>query len=922
MLASFSASALHAQVANLNGDHRVIPQSTEPGNLDADGDLGWGRTPGSPGAVAGKLRYFDSPSQLAFDATEADAIFTWNDDATDTLRDFKMKLDANNVLSLYKTDGSAASISLTPDTGAIKLSGTGAGLFNGSGGGVLQIDGSGRPYFATKPIFQDGVDFGSGGTLDDEKVGYLQGLLTGFGYDPNAGTYSDVTKIGPGSGLGVYELVAANGHIYFVAHISGQVKLGSTTYDSANGSFVIAKAAYDGTPSWVRQVKMNTSSSYFVPNSIAVNASGSVVVGGMFSGSFTNLGSQNLTASGDMDGFVLVLNSSGAPQWSKAISSSSSPREDVYGVAIDSSGNVAAVGQLDGTTPSIDLGNGTLTSAGGTDGYLVKYNSSGTASWSKLIGGTAFDSARGVAFTSGGGLVVGGWGGTTTNLGAYNFTSAGASDVWALGLNSSGTVQWSRPMGGSVSSTFENFDSLALDSSGNIYVLMGLYGTTSNLGSHNKTSAGSIDPMVVSLDSSGAVRWSRVMGSTENDSPAGISVDSADTVIIGASIRGSTTNMGSFNVTGLGENDGMIATMDSSGTLLSSRAIGGSGGDWLSGARPLGSLSTGMALYGSVNTIINLGDTRIPPGSYFVTIPGGAITTAPDATPAPLTWGGGYSAGSGSMAVGAQAYADGTQSVAFSRSAATGENAFAANSAQAKGLNTAAFGDRSYAYGDGAAAFGLQTSAYGKGTFAAGRYSGANGDYSMAFGDSSYAMGVGSLAGGWISNATGDYSIAIGEFTTAEGPGSVAFGAYTYATGMYSSVLGADNVASGDFSLAGGLSSKAESFVSTALGQGNIGGGHPANWVDTDPLFEIGNTNSTARSNAVTTLKNGQTTLTNRAWKAAVTAEPTEALDDPEDANDSGGKALVVEGHTDLQGRVTIRPQGDLSMDGFTNGAP
>jgi hypothetical protein len=427
--------------------------------------------------------------------------------------------------------------------------------------------------------------------------------------------------------------------------------------------------------------------------------------------------------------------------------------------------------------------------------------------------------------------------------------------------------------------------------------------------------------MVISLDSSGAVRWSRVMGSTDNDSAASIEVDSADTLLVAATIRGNTTNMGSFNVTSLGEADGLLASMDSSGNLLSSRVIGGSGGDYLSGAQPLGSLATGAVLHGSVSTIINLGDTRIPPGSYFITIPGGTISTAPDATPAALAWGGGYSSGSGSTAVGAQAYADGTQSVAFSRSVATGENAFAANTAQAQGLNAAAFGDGSHAYGEGAAAFGLQTSAYGKGAFAAGLYSGAGGDYSLAYGEASFAHGVGSLAGGWASNAVGDSSIAAGEFNSANGVGSVALGGYNYADGMYASALGVSTFATGDFSFTSGVIVTAGSYASAAFGQNNLSGGNSTTWVDTDPLFEIGNGVS-GTSNAHTTLKNGLTTLTNRAWKAAVTADPADALDDPADENDSGGKALVVEGHTELKGRVTIKPQGDLSMDGFTNGAP
>ena len=292
MLSTFSfAGASHAQVVwTGTGNQRAS------GNIDADGNLGWGRTPGSPGAVAGKLRYFQgvtspfAPPQLAFDATEADAVFTWNDDAEDIDRSFKMRLDQNNVLSLYPTAGGEPTMSLTPNTGAIKLSGTGAGLFNGSGGGVLQIDGSGRPYFANKPIFQDGVDFGSGGTLDSAKVQYLQGLLTGFGYDPNASTYSDATTMPGAPGLSIYKVVAANGYVHYTAYLAAATKIGSTTYNPIDGRYLVVKSNPNGTPVWVKQIKMNSDQGYFGTDSIAVNASGTIALSGMVSGGTSKSG--------------------------------------------------------------------------------------------------------------------------------------------------------------------------------------------------------------------------------------------------------------------------------------------------------------------------------------------------------------------------------------------------------------------------------------------------------------------------------------------------------------------------------------------------------------------------------------------------------------------------------------------------------
>lgn len=98
--------------------------------------------------------------------------------------------------------------------------------------------------------------------------------------------------------------------------------------------------------------------------------------------------------------------------------------------------------------------------------------------------------------------------------------------------------------------------------------------------------------------------------------------------------------------------------------------------------------------------------------------------------------------------------------------------------------------------------------------------------------------------------ATNNFAFATGEGTIASGIGATAMGIGT--------------VASGDGATAIGLGSTASSFGSYAIGQYNIGGGNPNNWVETDPLFEIGNGSggpSPVPNNALTVLKNGNTTI-------------------------------------------------------------
>jgi hypothetical protein len=164
----------------------------------------------------------------------------------------------------------------------------------------------------------------------------------------------------------------------------------------------------------------------------------------------------------------------------------------------------------------------------------------------------------------------------------------------------------------------------------------------------------------------------------------------------------------------------------------------------------------------------------------------------------------------------------------------------------------------------------------------------------------STAFGAGSTTGAYAfsagrSVATGDSATAFG-FAEASGSGATAFGS-SFAKGSNSASFGNGTVATAD-----------ASFVA---GQYNIGGKTSFSTSFTDPIFEIGNgAHSGQRSNAVTTLRNGRTTVTNKAWKQA--ADPLEISSDPQW---SSSEAFVVEGHTRLKGRVVIeQPQGDISM--------
>ena len=132
--------------------------------------------------------------------------------------------------------------------------------------------------------------------------------------------------------------------------------------------------------------------------------------------------------------------------------------------------------------------------------------------------------------------------------------------------------------------------------------------------------------------------------------------------------------------------------------------------------------------------------------------------------------------------------------------------------------------------------------------------------YSSAASADYGATGSRSTAMGAFTQASGTYSTATGLSTIASGSYATASGYATEASGITATAIGDFTTASGNNSLAAGFNTKAQSFASVAFGKYNIGGGDPISWIETDPLFEIGNGTGGTPANVLTILKNGTIT--------------------------------------------------------------
>ncbi len=216
--------------------------------------------------------------------------------------------------------------------------------------------------------------------------------------------------------------------------------------------------------------------------------------------------------------------------------------------------------------------------AGYEDFYIVKADGSGVIEWSRTVGGTDIEWASSIIQTTDGGFAVAG---DTDSFGA------GWGDFYVVKLDSNGIVQWTRTVGGELD---EWAYSIVQTTDGGYAVA----GYTDSFG------AGGGDFYIVKLDAAGILQWTRTVGGTELDEATSI----IQTTDGGFAITGYTYSFGA------GATDIYVVKLDSNGTLLWTRTIGGI--EWEDAYTIIQTSDGGFAIAGSTDSFgAGGGDTYI-----------------------------------------------------------------------------------------------------------------------------------------------------------------------------------------------------------------------------------------------------------------------------------------------------------------------
>jgi hypothetical protein len=324
----------------------------------------------------------------------------------------------------------------------------------------------------------------------------------------------------------------------------------SFTKSGSNDAFVV-KYDSSGTPLWARRISGSSGDQI---SSVSVDSSGNVIVTGYyFSNPLVIYAADDstfaftLSKSGFNDAFVVKYNSSGTPVWARRIGGTND--EYSSSSSTDSSGNVIVTGtyfsSLNIFAANDSTSAFTLANSGVNDGYVVKYDSSGTPLWARRMGGTDNDNPNSVRTDSSGNVIVFvAYNSATLNIFAANgstvsfsLANSGQNDSVVVKYDSSGTPLWVRRLSGTLT---EYGQSISTDSSGNIIVTGYYTSSTMNILAANGTTVSftltntntNNDSFVVKYDSSGTPLWARRISGTGSDIINSVSTDSSGNIVV------------------------------------------------------------------------------------------------------------------------------------------------------------------------------------------------------------------------------------------------------------------------------------------------------------------------------------------------------------------------------------------------------
>lgn len=378
---------------------------------------------------------------------------------------------------------------------------------------VLLVILAGETLAASPPILQwmrqfEDADRDTGiGIWPDEAGNVLVATSSGGasvgGISPLASIFlTTLDSSGSTSGSQQLGVSADDFHSGAVVDDLGDVYVGGMTTGRRSKDALVGKFSPAGPTLWKTQLESLATDFSVTP---ALNGLGDVFVAGYAGGALDGV------SSGNTDSFVSRFDQSGDLKWTRQFGTSEYDR--AHAVTADAFGNVFVAGMTEGT--------------GYADGFVAKFNSNGEMLWSTQIVTAADENPLAASADADGNVYVAG-----QTFGDMASPQNGFSDIFLSKFSSSGTEQWTLQLG---SSGLDVPRGLVTDSFGNSLIA----GYTD--GSFGVANAGGTDALVIKVDASGNMAWTKQFGTPGLDQLHAISADGVGNIYA----TGSVFNAGS-----------------------------------------------------------------------------------------------------------------------------------------------------------------------------------------------------------------------------------------------------------------------------------------------------------------------------------------------------------------------------------------
>jgi hypothetical protein len=339
------------------------------------------------------------------------------------------------------------------------------------------------------------------------------------------------------------------------------------------------------TLTWAKQIGADAQDQ---GRSIAVDASGSIYTTGTFSDTVDfdpGIGTYFLTSTGLDDVFISKLDSLGNFMWA---GSWGWLNFDLgLSITVDTNGFVYSTGLFQGTA-DFDPGVGVFNlTASGLDGFVVKMDAStGSLVWAKQL---PFESSA-IAVDPNGNVIT---------VGRQN------GSAFLSKLDASGNPVWTKEF--ATQSGDCGASSLVLDALGNIYTTGFFIDTVDfdpGLGTYNLVGEYYGDAFICKLDAGGNFQWAKQLSGNGNEYGATIALDASGNVYTSGVLNATADfdpGVGTYNLSsaGIGNSDGYISKLNSSGDFVWAKQLGGAIGS---------SLFISSIVLGADNNVYSIGN--------------------------------------------------------------------------------------------------------------------------------------------------------------------------------------------------------------------------------------------------------------------------------------------------------------------------